>query len=239
MIDVAERLKNRTIRFAREIEKIRPLIDEDLIVYNPLKYARAMHLKYIEENAVAPVKIFMLGMNPGPFGMAQNGIPFGECSFVRDFLKINEDIGKPKVEHPARKIQGLDCPRSEVSGFRLWSLMKEHYKVKENLRGNIYIANYCPLVFMKNNKTAKNITPDKLSKEIRTTLDDICDKYLWDSIKILECEYLIGVGKYAEKKLKNDKIPYSSIIHPSPASPLANRGWGEQVERKMEELKLW
>lgn len=235
----AKRLQNRTIRFSREIDKVRNNIDSNLVVYNPLKYARKMHLKYIEEYAVKPVKILMLGMNPGPFGMAQNGIPFGDCFFVKNFLQIDEEIKKPKIEHPARLVQGLNCPRSEVSGSRLWGLLSQYYENKGNLVGNIYIANYCPLVFMENSKTAKNVTPDKLPKEIRIEIDSICDKYLWDTIKILKCEYLIGIGKYAEKKLKNDKIPYSSILHPSPASPLANKGWAEQASNKLKELGLW
>ena len=34
-------------------------------------------------------RVVFLGMNPGPFGMAQVGVPFGEVAAVRDWLRID------------------------------------------------------------------------------------------------------------------------------------------------------
>ncbi|MGD1823097.1 MAG: uracil-DNA glycosylase family protein [Pleomorphochaeta sp.] len=232
---VSEKLINLTKDFTYEIEKVKDEIDEDLYIYNPLVYAKEMFFEYIRKYVDSPTKYFFLGMNPGPFGMAQNGIPFGEINTVKEYLKIDKPIFSPIREHPNRKVEGLNIKRSEISGLRLWDLIKTYYPNPREMKNNIYIANYCPLLFISPIKTAKNITPNKLKKETRLSLDRVCDEYLIQSIDLLECEKLIGIGKYAEKKLKNDKIPYFSILHPSPASPLANNGWKEKVEAQLIE----
>ena len=51
-------------------------------VYNPLVYAREPHNRYLELAGRAPKKVIFLGMNPGPWGMAQTGVPFGEVAAV-------------------------------------------------------------------------------------------------------------------------------------------------------------
>ncbi len=61
-------------------------------------------------------------MNPGPWGMVQSGVPFGEVAAVRDWMKIKSSAKQPKSVHPKRPIEGLSCKRSEVSGRRLWGL---------------------------------------------------------------------------------------------------------------------
>ncbi len=236
MKNVSTQLIKRTTIFNKEIEKIVDKINEDVYIYNPLNYASKMMEAYINEYAIAPTKFLFLGMNPGPYGMAQTGIPFGEINTVKNYLKINEIINTPKREHPYRKIEGLNIERSEVSGLRFWALIEKHFKEAKDMKGIIYVANYCPLLFLSPQKRATNITPDKLSKETRFLLEKVCDKYLFDTIELLKCEKLIGIGKYAQKKLKNDNIPYYSIIHPSPASPIANRGWIEQAEKQLIEI---
>ena len=45
-------------------------------VYNPLDYARAPHEAYLTRWGKGPKQVLLLGMNPGPFGMAQTGVPF-------------------------------------------------------------------------------------------------------------------------------------------------------------------
>ncbi|MGD1817201.1 MAG: uracil-DNA glycosylase family protein [Pleomorphochaeta sp.] len=239
MKNVSNQLIKLTDEFTNQIEKVRENINEDIYIYNPLVYAKEMMNEYIREYAVSPVENLFLGMNPGPFGMAQTGIPFGEVNIVKDYLKLNKPIYTPIKEHPNRKVEGLEIKRSEISGLRLWDLIKSHYSEAKDMKGHLYIANYCPLLFLSPIKTARNITPDKLSKEIRVMIDSVCDKYLFDTIDLLQCKRLIGIGKYAEKKLKNDKIPYYSILHPSPASPLANKGWKEIAEKQLIEIGVF
>src|SRR5262245_45932965 len=114
LIDAARQLSAQVDRF-----KFKPPVAH---VYNPLGYARKAHEEYLLRVGAAPKRVMFLGMNPGPFGMTQTGIPFGEVAAVRDWLGIRAVIDAPKIQHPQRPIQGFDCPRSEVSGRRLWGL---------------------------------------------------------------------------------------------------------------------
>src|SRR5438876_4167675 len=95
--------------------------------YNPLDYAWAAHELYLRTYAASPKRVIFLGMNPGPFGMAQTGVPFGEIAAVRDWLKIEFKVRRPEREHPKRPVTGFDCARSEVSGQRLWGLFAENF----------------------------------------------------------------------------------------------------------------
>ncbi len=213
-------------------------------VYNPLDYAWIPHKAYLEKYGNDRKKAVFLGMNPGPWGMAQTGVPFGEIAHVRDWLKIEGPVEKPAREHPKRPVQGFDCPRSEVSGRRFWGFIAREFGEPEAFFAHHFVANYCPLVFM--GETGKNITPNTLPKEDRQTLTEICDTHLQAVIEILEPEICIGIGGYAEKRflsvLKSSvptgRIPVGRILHPSPASPLADRGWEEQAKTQLEEYDI-
>ncbi|MBT7971315.1 MAG: single-stranded DNA-binding protein, partial [Verrucomicrobia bacterium] len=54
--------------------------------YNPLEYAWDRHCDYLKNFGSGTKKVLFLGMNPGPYGMAQTGVPFGEISHVRDWM---------------------------------------------------------------------------------------------------------------------------------------------------------
>lgn len=210
-------------------------------IYNPLEYAWAAHELYLERYANGRKRIIFLGMNPGPWGMAQIGVPFGEVGLVRDWLKISTDIEKPMNEHPKRPIEGFECQKSEVSGRRLWSLFKEKFGTSEAFFQDHFVANYCPLVFM--GESGKNHTPDKLPVKEAQELYDCCDRHLREIVEILEPEYVIGVGAFAEGRageaLKGMNVKVAKILHPSPASPAANRGWAEKATAQLEGLGIW
>ena len=101
-------------------------------------------------------------MNPGPFGMAQTGIPFGDVTMVRDFLGIDGAVGRPEREHPKRRVEGMACARSEVSGTRLWGWARDEFGTAEHFFGRFFVANYCPLVFME--ASARNLDPGQASR---------------------------------------------------------------------------
>jgi len=212
-------------------------------VYNPLDYAWDAHVAYLKRSRPRRVSSLFLGMNPGPWGMAQTGVPFGEIEAVRCWLGIETDIGKPDHEHPKRPIEGFSCKRSEVSGRRLWGLFQERFADADEFFSEHFIANFCPLVFME--ETGKNRTPDKLSKSERTTLDQHCTEHLSRVIQILKPKYLIGIGAYAEKQLtlaaKNISTAFTitRILHPSPASPAANRDWRGTATKQLTEAGIW
>jgi len=196
-------------------------------VYNPLVYAGKSHARYAERYGAGPKEIVLLGMNPGPFGMAQNGVPFGDVSMVRDWLQIEESVGVPTVMHPKRPVLGFGCTRSEVSGTRLWGWARDLFGTPERFFARFYVYNYCPLVFMA--ESGRNITPDKLPTGERAALFAVCDEALRAVVAALTPARVVGIGAFAhtraERALDACGVALGRIPHPSPASPLANRGW--------------
>ena len=145
-------------------------------VYNPLTYAWSAHEEYLRRFGNGQKRVVFLGMNPGPFGMAQIGIPFGEIAAARDWMGIRTEIGKPAKEHPKRPILGFDCPRSEVSGRRFWGLFAEKFGTSEKFFAEHFVVNYCPLAFLS--ESGSNLTPDKLPASEQARLFAICDEHL-------------------------------------------------------------
>jgi single-strand selective monofunctional uracil DNA glycosylase len=210
-------------------------------VYNPLRYAWPGHRSYLEQHAKTKKKVIFMGMNPGPYGMAQTGVPFGEIAHARDWVGVEQTILSPDNAHPKRPIEGFACQRSEVSGRRLWGLFSEHYADAAEFFVDHFVANYCPLVFME--ASGKNRTPDKLPAAEITKLYAVCDQHLRDLVDLFEPEWVIGVGAFAETRTKEALLGYDlkigRILHPSPASPAANRGWSEQAEAQLKALGVW
>jgi len=210
-------------------------------VYNPLTYAWKAHEQYLKRFAKNKKKVVFMGMNPGPFGMMQTAVPFGEISFVRDWMGISTGVTRPASEHPKRPIDGFECKRSEVSGKRLWGLFQERFPKAEDFFEGHFVANYCPLAFLE--ESGRNFTPDKLPASISRQLEAACDIHLRSIISILKPEWVIGVGAFARKRaetaLSDASVNIGQVLHPSPASPAANRGWAEQAEAQLHGLDIW
>jgi single-strand selective monofunctional uracil DNA glycosylase len=211
-------------------------------VYNPLVYAWKAHEEYLRRYGQGRKRVVFLGMNPGPFGMVQTGVPFGEIAAVRGWLKISAPIDKPAKEHPKRRIEGYDCSRSEVSGRRLWKLFSDRFGSSENFFTAHFVVNYCPLAFLST--SGSNITPDKLTKAERARLTEVCDEHLRRVLEILQPEWIVGVGAFArargELAAANTQIRVGQILHPSPASPKANRtDWTLTAAQELTALGVW
>ena len=208
-------------------------------VYDPLIYARRAWDLYCERYGSGQREVLLLGMNPGPFGMAQVGVPFGEVGMVRDWLGIEVPVERPAREHPKRPVQGFACPRSEVSGARLWGWARDRFGTPEAFFQRFFVANYCPLVFME--ASGANMTPDKLRSSERAPLFAACDRALQRTVETLQPRFVLGVGKFAEQRIErvlggSSGVVIGSVPHPSPASPLANRGWAALADRALAEL---
>ncbi len=217
----------------------------DVIPYHPLSYAWAVHREYLSRYVRKSAPLLFLGMNPGPFGMAQTGIPFGEIDAVTTYLKLSGEIAPFPGAHEKRPVTGFECTRSEVSGRRLWTLIAELYPDAGTFPDHLSVMNYCPLLFADKGPGGKNIVPEKLAKPYREQLEALCDSYLDDIVTLIRPEVIVGVGIYAEKKGKASvartglPIRVTSVLHPSPASPAANRGWSEQAVASMKERGVW
>jgi single-strand selective monofunctional uracil DNA glycosylase len=216
-------------------------------VYNPLRYARAGYEAYLERWGQPPRRVVFLGMNPGPWGMAQTGVPFGEVRAVRDWLGIRARVDRPPQEHPRRPVLGFDCPRSEVSGRRLWGLAQDLFGTPERFFAGHFVANYCPLLFLDG--AGANLTPDRLRSSDREALYAPCDAHLVELLELFGPEWGIGVGRFAAQCLERvrERLParvsarlrVGGIPHPSPASPSANRDWAGSARRTLVELGVW
>jgi single-strand selective monofunctional uracil DNA glycosylase len=237
----------RTRRFSQEVGALRFTFEG--YIYNPLDYAWSAHELYLRRYVHQGARVLMLGMNPGPFGMAQTGVPFGEVNAVRDWMGIEVAVRKPEREHPARPIVGFAIARSEVSGQRLWGLMQERFGTAQRFFSDHAVMNYCPLVFVDSGKTGKNIVPEKLPKLEREALERLCDDYLAEVIDYIRPGFLVGIGKYAEAKLQavvrtldfgvQQAPTVLSVLHPSPGNPQANAGWGGKVAARLEQAGVW
>ena len=209
-------------------------------VYNPLQYARAPHELYLARHGAQTGRVILLGMNPGPFGMVQTGVPFGEVDTVKHWLELEAPVSRPTHEHPARPIEGFACTRAEVSGARLWGWARERYEHPDRFFAEFFIINYCPLAFLE--ASGKNRTPDKLPAAEREALYAVCDAALSASLRVLRPRLVVGIGGFALARANPLAqplgIPTGTILHPSPASPLANRGWAAQAERQLVALGI-
>ncbi|RMG94061.1 MAG: single-stranded DNA-binding protein [Deltaproteobacteria bacterium] len=209
-------------------------------VYAPLVYAWDVHAAYLRRYGGRRGVALAVGMNPGPFGMAQTGVPFGEVRAVRSFLGLDGTIGRPPREHPKRPVLGFACPRSEVSGRRLWGLAERCFGRPDPFFDRFFVANYCPLLFL--DEGGRNVTPDKLPRAAAAACFAACDEALRRTVEIVEPRALVGVGKFAEARLQkvfgDRDIPIASVLHPSPANPRANRGWAEIARAQLAEFGL-
>ena len=200
-------------------------------VYNPLMYAWDIHEEFIRISGGSGAKTILMGMNPGPHGMGQMGIPFAATSVVRDLLGISGiDVSKPAISHSRRPVNGLVHPKEEVSGTRLWGLLQDRYGDAEQIFQNVFIVNHCPLMILHGPR-GTNVTPNNVSGPVVRDLLERCDQHLMEVVIALGAEQVVGIGKYAEKRAKvalgEMGIRVRTCWHPSPASPLANRNGGK------------
>jgi single-strand selective monofunctional uracil DNA glycosylase len=209
-------------------------------VYNPLDYAGAIHDQYLRRYGTRPHEVLLLGMNPGPFGMMQTGVPFGDVVMVRDWLKLSGPVGHPAREHPKRPVRGFDCTRREVSGQRLWGWARRHYGTPEAFFATFFVYNYCPLGFL--DEGGRNITPEQLPARVCGPLFEACDAALRRMAERLAPRHVLGIGRFACQRatvaLEGMDLTIGTVLHPSPANPLANRGWDQFMDQAVAALDI-
>jgi len=231
LVAVADRLRAAVSRLA--------FADPVAYVYNPLAYAWAPHRAYLERFGARSARVLLLGMNPGPFGMVQTGVPFGDVGIVSEWLRLDGAVGRPENEHPKRPVLGFDCRRGEVSGRRLWGWARDTYARPERFFDDFFVWNYCPLAFME--ASGRNRTPDKLPSEERMRLYAPCDAALRAVIEAKRLSHVVGIGRFAGDRAAALSVPGVVVgvaPHPSPANPAANRGWTPLLEKALRELGI-
>ena len=186
LVDIARRLRDDVARL-----KFAPPV---AVVYNPLDYAWKPHCAYLERYGRGHPLVLLLGMNPGPFGMAQTGVPFGDVAMVRGWLGIDAPVGRPVHVHSKRPVAGFGCRRGEVSGQRLWGWARDTCGTPRRFFARFFIANYCPLAFME--ESGRNRTPDKLPRAESAALFGVCDAALRRTVEQLRPVYVVGPPCY-------------------------------------------
>lgn len=228
-----------TARLVRHLEPLRfePPV---AVVYNPLSYAREGFLRYVEKFGQGAREILLVGMNPGPWGMAQTGVPFGEIAAVKEWMGIEAAVTPPPVVHPRKPVYGFSCPKSEASGHRLWGWAQDRFGDPTTFFSRFFVANYCPLMFL--DAEGRNRTPDKLKKAERTPLFAACDAALRDTVLYFRPRWVVGVGAFvharASAALADLDVSVGRITHPSPANPKANRGWAPIIEAEFQGMGI-
>lgn len=227
---IQDQLKDAARRLSEDCNRgVSRILKHPSVAYvtNPLDYAWDYHEQFIDKWSVFGAKTLLLGMNPGPYGMAQTGVPFGATAMARNVLHIEErEVKTPLGAHPKRPVEGLSMQRQEVSGTRFWSMLADHYGSTESIFSNIYVVNHCPLLLL--GETGRNVTPVDLPQSVIEPVLKACDRHLKSVVDVMGIEAVVGVGNYAKKRAKSvlDGVHIDSMWHPSPASPLANRNGG-------------
>lgn len=236
---IAQELVGISRRLSRATVRLR-FSDPVAYSYAPLEYARDLHEQYLAL-ARAPIHALFIGMNPGPFGMVQTGVPFGEIGAVRTYLGIDGTVKAPRSTHPKRPVEGLACARSEVSGRRFWGLMSEEFPRAEDFFRRAFVWNWCPLAFLS--ASGANLTPDKFPRVEREALEIHCDRAIREIHRVLAPEVVIGVGAFASacasRALEDCSVRFDTVLHPSPASPAANRGWAKAARVALRRAGLF
>uniref|UniRef100_A0A182VYR0 Uracil-DNA glycosylase-like domain-containing protein n=1 Tax=Anopheles minimus TaxID=112268 RepID=A0A182VYR0_9DIPT len=205
--------------------------------YDPIEYASEIHCAYLQRFLDGPKHVLFIGMNPGPWGMCQTGVPFGYVPAVRDWMGLRGAVAKPTPELAARPVEGLACTREEQSGKRWWGLYEELCGTSDRFFHSCFVYNLCPLAFF--HQSGRNITPSELKGKAKGEIQAISEQYLETALTLLKPKIVISVGRYTEDRIKTltkrNKIDPTIVTycmpHPSPRS-LNNTNWPEKA-------KLW
>uniref|UniRef100_A0A182MSA2 Uracil-DNA glycosylase-like domain-containing protein n=1 Tax=Anopheles culicifacies TaxID=139723 RepID=A0A182MSA2_9DIPT len=205
--------------------------------YDPIEYASAIHCAYLQRFLDGPKAVLFIGMNPGPWGMCQTGVPFGYVPAVRDWMGLRGTVAKPTPELAARPVEGLACTREEQSGKRWWGLYQELCGTADCFFRSCFVYNLCPLAFF--HQSGRNITPSELKGKAKGEIQSISEQYLETALKVLKPKIIISVGRYTEDRVKTltkqnrigPTIVTYCMPHPSPRS-LNNTNWSQKA-------KLW
>ncbi|XP_041764531.1 single-strand selective monofunctional uracil DNA glycosylase [Anopheles merus] len=203
--------------------------------YDPIEYAAEIHCAYLQRFLDGPKPILFIGMNPGPWGMCQTGVPFGCVPAVRDWMGLRGTVSKPSPELAARPVEGLACTREEQSGKRWWGLFEELCGTSDRFFRSCFVYNLCPLAFF--HQSGRNITPSELKGKAKGEIQSISEAFLAKALALLKPTVVVSVGRYTEDRMKtltkqnrlDPAVVTHCMPHPSPRS-LNNTNWPEKAK---------
>lgn len=222
VVRAAERLRDATrrLRFGGKVA----------FTYRPLEYAWDVHRAFAARYGAGRKRVVFLGMNPGPWGMAQTGVPFGSAARVRGWMGLSGEVRAPPRTHPKRPVLGLACLRNDPSGERFYSWAEARWARADAFFAEAYVVNHCPLLFL--DEGGRNLTPAQLPKAATRALVEAGDAHLAAVLEAQRPGRIVAVGTWAEAQARRvaGEVPVTGVLHPSPASPRTNAGWGAHAD---------
>lgn len=220
LVDAAAKLRDAT----------RPLAVDAPYVCHPLDYAWRPHEQYLRRYGQAQGRVVLVGMNPGPWGMGQTGVPFADPGWARDWMGIEADVEPVAGAHPARPILGFASTRPDPSGAKLYGWARARFGTAQRFFAGFFVTNWCPLLLLDD--AGRNIPIDALGKEDRALVSPPCDAWMLEAVGALRPRLVVALGRFVHARLDALAldVPLRQARHPSPANPLNNAGWGEELE---------
>jgi single-strand selective monofunctional uracil DNA glycosylase len=142
------------------------------LVLNPGRYGERWHARFRRAYPMSPRPLLVFGLNPGPYGMAQTGVPFTDLKRLesalpglwKDLVASGEPVTRPGLAPPslARHLTRT----FESSSVRVYRFLERAYGRPELALREVVFVNPCPLLFI-DPETGANRTPADLPRALR------------------------------------------------------------------------
>ena len=227
-------------------------------VWNPGRYGERWHRRFRETYPPGPNPVLLLGLNPGPYGMGQTGIPFTDIRRLESDLPElaarlrtdGESIGLPGLAPPDLR-RRLDRT-FESSSIRVYRFLRLAGGSAGAGWRRVVAANPCPMLFMEG---TVNRTPADLRRALRkrggrlervTARLEECDQLrrecAREAVRVLEPRGVILLGRNIQEALAGDPslgaVPGGVLAweHPARAVPDA---WAGGLVRAVRRRGWW
>jgi single-strand selective monofunctional uracil DNA glycosylase len=242
--DRAEAWDRAWRRSARRWQSLAPRIAASTgwKIWNPGLYAASWHALFRKEYPASAGCILVFGLNPGPYGMAQTGIPFTDLKRLREHLPR---LAKG-LERRGCSLAGVGlAPRSlrpylsrtfESSAVRVYRFLSRGWGSAEDGWRSVVVANPCSLLFM--DAAGENRTPADLvgavsrrtgslvaARRLRERCNALRRLAAREAVRVLSPRGVVLLGKDAQRAMQTGIAPLlgpDSILgweHPARAVP--------------------
>lgn len=210
-------------------------------VWNPGRYGASWHRRFRRMVPLESNPVILFGLNPGPYGMAQTGIPFTDVKRLRErlprlaaSLEIHGPVEVPGLAPPS--LRPFLTRSFESSAVRIYRFLDLAWGSAEEGWRKVGVANPCSLLFM--DAAGKNRTPADLqgavsrrrsaghsAAELREACDRLRRKAALEAMAAVRPRGVVLLGKDVQKALGSvtvkvvgarDVLPWE---HPARAVP--------------------
>jgi len=254
---VADQILAASDRLSERLAALPPV--GDLVALDPTRYCRSAWAAYLQMAARLGC-VLVVGMNPGPHGMAQTGVPFTDPWIVDEL-----DLQAPRADvppadipavgswrHRSHRARGVLGSKREESAKRLWPLLREICapyaavgpsadKIAEATRrvcNEVLLVNALPICWL--DPAGKNVSAEQVEKrapaQVREGLRDLVNEWLQAVADILRPAAVIGVGRWAREFVTDldvdhfVEIPFRDGIKHPSPSAGSEAAWRAEAE---------